>query len=110
MKRPRPPPAAMCLLPGPWQDSHPLEPPRPEPSKCSRACGLEGNIRVMLVWQSRHALLPTKVAPSIAGGGAGEERFTLPQETAAAAIAAATARASKPDSPSFVVRMGKGHA
>src|SRR5262249_9729663 len=62
------PPIATCLLPGPWQDSHPLPPAIFPVPKSMRACGLAGNARVMFPWQSAHALSPTNVAPSVIGG------------------------------------------
>src|SRR5215204_6046249 len=68
MNLPRPPPAWMCLLPGPWQDSQPVWPAILAPSMCTRACGLAANARVILVWQSQQARLPAYVAPGISGG------------------------------------------
>ena len=43
--RPRPPPAAMRLLPGPWQLSHPVNPPALEFARWIRAWGVESKAR-----------------------------------------------------------------
>lgn len=70
MNFPRPPPAVMCLLPGPWQDSQPVPPASFAVPTCIRPCGLAAKPRVWLAWQSTHELSPVKVAPGISGGGA----------------------------------------
>ena len=79
MNRALPPPAAMWRLPGPWQDSHPACPAIFAPSICSRAWALPANARVMFVWHSKQALLPTKLAPSIKGTST-ILRWTVEQE------------------------------
>src|SRR5688572_5163629 len=79
MNFPFPPPTAMCLLPGPWHDSQPEPPGIFAVSTCKRAWGLAGKTRVYLAWQSTHAVLPTKLAPGISGGGA-MFRSTVEQE------------------------------
>jgi hypothetical protein len=72
---PAPPPAATCLLPGPWHDSQPAFLAL-SPGALSRACVAVRKLRVIFSWQVSHASDPTKVAPGILGG-ASKVRFEV---------------------------------
>lgn len=68
MNFPLPPPIATCLLPGPWQDSHPVAPACSGSFRWKRPWGLAGKRREISVWQSTQEAFPANSAPSMRGG------------------------------------------
>src|ERR1051325_4285297 len=63
----RAPPLSKCLLPGPWQDSHPTFWAL-RPGACKRAWVAVRKVLLIFSWQVAQVSEPTNSAPGIEGG------------------------------------------